>query len=101
MKSSYIKIRPKTLINISRIVTIHYYEFGPNFVFQGESHDFWEFNYIDKGQMVVTVGGNEYLLKSGELVGVAIVSNLPHREDHRFIAGALADYLKIDNLPII
>lgn len=41
-------------------------------------------------------GGFPIRLKSGELVGVAIVSNLPHREDHRFIASALADYLGKD-----
>ena len=41
-------------------------------------------------------GGFPIRLKSGELVAVAIVSNLPHREDHRFIASALADYLGKD-----
>jgi len=40
-------------------------------------------------------------LTGGELVGVAIVSNLPHREDHRFIASALADYLHKENMPYI
>ena len=41
-------------------------------------------------------GGFPIRLTGGELVGVAIVSNLPHREDHRFIASALADYLNKD-----
>ena len=41
-------------------------------------------------------GGFPIRLQSGELVGAAIVSNLPHREDHRFIASALADYLGKD-----
>ncbi len=41
-------------------------------------------------------GGFPIRLTSGELVGAAIVSNLPHREDHRFIASALADYLGKD-----
>ena len=45
-----------------------YLENASNFVFGGESHDFWEFNYIDKGCMVITVDGKEFLLKSGELV---------------------------------
>lgn len=68
MKSSYIKIRPKTLINISRIVTIHYYEFGPNFVFQGESHDFWEMVYVDKGKVQVRRDEEDMILKQGELL---------------------------------
>lgn len=46
-------------------------------------------------------GGFPIRLTGGELVGVAIVSNLPHREDHRFIACALADYLHIENVPVI
>lgn len=68
MKSSYIKIRPKSLINISRIVTIHYYEFGPNFVFQGESHDFWEMVYVDKGKVQVRRDEEDMILKQGELL---------------------------------
>lgn len=38
-------------------------------------------------------GGFPIRLTGGELVGAVIVSNLPHREDHRFIVSALADYL--------
>ena len=68
MKTSYIKIRPKTVINVSRIVTIHYYEFGPNFVFQGESHDFWELVYVDKGKVQVRRDREELILKQGELL---------------------------------
>lgn len=68
MKTSYIKIRPKTVINVSRIVTIHYYEFGPNFVFQGESHDFWELVYVDKGKVQVRRDNEELILKQGELL---------------------------------
>ena len=40
-------------------------------------------------------------LTGGEFIGAAIVSNLPHREDHRFIAGALADYLHKENMPFV
>ena len=46
-------------------------------------------------------GGFPVRLKGGELVGAVIVSNLPHREDHRFIASALADYLHKENVPHI
>ena len=46
-------------------------------------------------------GGFPIRLTNGEFVGAAIVSNLPHREDHRFIASALADYLHIENMPFI
>lgn len=68
MSDSFVRQSNKKEIFVSRIVTVLYLENSSDFVFGGESHDFWEFNYIDKGQMVVTVDGNEYLLKSGEMV---------------------------------
>lgn len=40
-------------------------------------------------------------LTSGEFIGAVIVSNLPHREDHRFVAAALADYLHKNNVPVV
>ena len=46
-------------------------------------------------------GGFPIRLQSGEFVGAVIVSNLPHRDDHRFIVNALADYLHKDNVPCI
>ena len=46
-------------------------------------------------------GGFPIRLKSGELVGAVIVSNLPHREDHRYIVSALTDYLHRDAVPFI
>ena len=46
-------------------------------------------------------GGFPICLTGGELVGAVIVSNLPHREDHRFVVSALADYLHRDAVPFI
>lgn len=46
-------------------------------------------------------GGFPIRLKTGELVGAVIVSNLPHREDHRFVSAALSDYLSVQNCPSI
>ena len=64
----FVRQSNKKEIYVSKIVTVLYLENASNFVFGGESHDFWEFNYIDKGCMVITVDGKEFLLKSGELV---------------------------------
>ena len=33
-------------------------------------------------------------LKSGELVGAVIVSNLPHEQDHQFVVDSLTEWLK-------
>ena len=68
MQDNFIKQTNRKEISVSKIVTVLYFENSSSFVFGGESHDFWEFNYIDKGCMVVTIDGKEYLLKSGELV---------------------------------
>ena len=68
MLDEFVRQTNKKEIYVSKIVTVLYLENSSHFVFGGESHDFWEFNYIDKGCMVVTVDGKEFLLKSGELV---------------------------------
>ena len=46
-------------------------------------------------------GGFPVRLKTGELVGAVIVSNLPHREDHRFLVEAVGDYLNMPDVPIV
>lgn len=68
MKATYIKTRLKSVINISRIVTIHYYEFDQNFVFRGESHDFWEMVYVDRGTVEIRRDNETIVLKQGEIV---------------------------------
>ena len=65
---AFVRQANKKEISVSKIVTVLYLENASSFVFGGEAHDFWEFNYIDKGYMVITIDGKEYLLKSGELV---------------------------------
>ena len=68
MKASYVKTKLQTLINVSKIVTIHYYEFDRNFVFHGESHDFWEMVYIDSGSVDITANNKEFHLNQGEII---------------------------------
>lgn len=68
MKKEYIKTRPKTVVDVARIVTIHYYEVDPHFVFEGEHHDFWELVYIDKGSVAICRDNEEIVLQQGEVV---------------------------------
>ncbi len=68
MNDNFVKLNNKKSILVSKIVTVLYLENGPDFSFGGESHNFWEFNYIDKGYMVINTNGKEFLLKSGEIV---------------------------------
>ena len=68
MKTPYIKTQLSTIVNISKIVTIHYYEFDKNFVFNGEKHPFWELVYVDKGQVEVCRDDEKITLSQGEIV---------------------------------
>ena len=56
------------IFNVEKIITLFYMEMSKDFHYDGESHDFWEMVYIDKGQMVCTADKNRFLLKSGEMV---------------------------------
>ena len=67
MKLNYTKHRLSNLLSITKIVTVHYYEFSKDFSFEGESHNFWEMVYVDKGQVNIRAGSNEFTLKQGQV----------------------------------
>ena len=77
------------LLNVRKIVTIHYQNLGKNYVFPEEKHDFWEINYVDKENIFVVVDGKRIELKQGEIF--FIKPNQPHyvesgnREPNLFI----------------
>ena len=62
MENTYIKTRPKTVVDVTKIVTIHYYEVSSGFTFAGEQHDFWEMVYVDKGSVAITRDVEEIIL---------------------------------------
>jgi AraC-like DNA-binding protein len=64
----YKSITLKKEFNINRIVTIHYYEFSKDFTFSGERHNFWEFLYVDEGQVEVAAEKNNFTLGQGEII---------------------------------
>ncbi len=68
MKLNYIKHKLANLISISKIVTIHYHEFDRSFVFEGESHNFWEMVYVDAGNVCIKANGREFFLKQGDVI---------------------------------
>lgn len=57
----------QTSISIGTIYSIHYYEYRTDFTFSGETHDFWEFVYADKGETIITSDRTDFRLKAGEL----------------------------------
>ncbi len=68
MKDNYKKHRLSDTLKIEKLVTIYYNEFSNNAVFTGESHDFWELVYADKGSAIVTAEKEQFVLAQGSIV---------------------------------
>lgn len=65
---NYTALELERPIQINEIYSVHYFEYGPDYSFTGESHDFWEIAYVDKGEVYVTAGEEEKLLKKGQMI---------------------------------
>lgn len=64
----YSEISLKKTLSIQKIHSIHYFEFSKTYTFPGESHDFWEMVYVDKGEVIATANDREFALFSGEVL---------------------------------
>lgn len=64
---SYTGVTLDELIQIKMLYSVHYFEYMSNFSFGGESHDFWEFIYVDKGEVEITADTDKHILKKGEI----------------------------------
>ena len=64
----YQSICPERALEVRQIYTIHYFEYTSSYAFAGESHDFWEFLYVDKGEVQVVADDREYVLGRGQLI---------------------------------
>ena len=67
MKDNFTRWSFEKIFNVEKIITIFYMELPKNFRYDGESHDFWELVYMDKGDMICTADTQRYVLKSGEM----------------------------------
>ncbi len=63
----YKKTELKQDLIVKDVISIHYFEYAVDFAFSGELHDFWEFVYADKNELVVTADAKEILLPQGSL----------------------------------
>ncbi|MBQ7036419.1 MAG: AraC family transcriptional regulator [Clostridia bacterium] len=61
-------VKLRTLVNITDIVSIHYFEFDKNFHFPGERHNYWEMVYVDSGNVLVSAEGVPHTLGQGEII---------------------------------
>ena len=64
------------LVNVQQIVTVHYQRLDDKYVSQEESHNFWEFLYLDKGEISVVENGEPHRLEQGK--GILIAPNEAH-----------------------
>lgn len=54
--------------SVTEIVTVHYFEYPCDYRFDGESHDFWELLYVDKGEVMVGREQETTTLGRGQMI---------------------------------
>ncbi len=64
----YIGLRLQNDLTITTLYSVHYFEYMKDYSYEGESHDFWEITYVDKGEIEVCVGEKEIVLQQGEIL---------------------------------
>ena len=67
-KRTFDSIHLKKLFNVTDVVTILSYELSPSFFTTGESHDFWEMLYVDRGRIASQTGNKYVTLETGQLL---------------------------------
>lgn len=65
---SYKSVHLQDILTIHDIYSIHYFEYMCDFSFPGESHDFWEFLCVDKGEVNVLADEKFHVLKKGDII---------------------------------
>lgn len=64
----YVPTRMKNTLTVTEIYSLHYFKYCERFDVDGEAHDFWEFVYIDAGEVNVVAGDKVFHLKQGEAI---------------------------------
>ncbi len=79
-------LKSEKQINIEGIYTFFYLEHSRSYHYVGERHNFWEFVYVDSGEITAVADSNCYILSQGDVIfhkpmefhGMAAVNNKPH-----------------------
>ena len=61
MSDKFTKIEFQNSFSAINLTTLFYMEIPKDFTYGGESHDFWEMVYIDKGEMICTAGKKQFI----------------------------------------
>ncbi len=87
---NYVPTIMRREIAVEAIVTVHYFEHAKNYVFEGESHDFWELVYVDKGRVEVLAENENFELTQGE-----VIFHKPNEFHNLYANGSVAPNLVI------
>lgn len=55
-------------LSVRKLVTFYYRELTRHFYTSGERHDFWEFVYVDKGEVGVFTDTGRFVLEQGDMI---------------------------------
>ena len=66
--ADFVGSKLKNDIVVSKLYTVHYFEFSKTYKFTGERHNFWEIVYADKGEATITADNREFTLHQGEII---------------------------------
>ncbi|MBO4937944.1 MAG: helix-turn-helix domain-containing protein [Oscillospiraceae bacterium] len=61
-----ISLQPE--LSVTNIYTIHYFEYSKDYVFEGETHNFWEIVFVDSGAVEVIAGTSTHVLEKGNII---------------------------------
>lgn len=64
---SYRGISLSSELVIDQLFSLHYFEYMNSFYFPGESHPFWEFVCVDKGDVTIGAGERSFSLTRGQI----------------------------------
>lgn len=64
---SYHGISLENEIEINQLFSLHYFEYMNSFYYPGESHPFWEFVCVDKGDVTLGAGERSFVLGRGQI----------------------------------
>ena len=64
----YVPLEIKRDIRITRLHSVHYYEFAAGYLFPGERHNFWELVYLDSGEAEIGADERLHVLRQGDIL---------------------------------
>ncbi len=68
MRRAYVKTQLNSVLEVNKIISLHYFEYVKDFKGIEESHDFWEIVYMDFGEVIAVADGRPVTLRQGQAI---------------------------------